>query len=374
MFQRGGAAGDVELVLELADDLLERVLGGDDADGGAELVDDDGDLAAAFLELLQQLDGEFGLGDDGDLAHHLAQREAGVARAAEAERDGAEVHQARDVLGVDDADDLLGAAGGVEDGNAGVLLLDDARAGLLDGHVGGEREDLAARSHDLADGDVVQLDGAMDDLFLEDGQQAHAAGRGGDELELLGRVDGALAAERCAKEAQDQRGGVVHQPHRRTRDADEDVHGAGDGERDALGSLQRERLGNQLAEQHLEVSDERERDDDRDGVRVDVRVARRLRQPAGREAQDDLGDRRLADPAERESGQRDAELHGGKELVDGVLELQHCARAGTAQRDQLLDARLPHADESELRGDEKTVGQNEKGHHHCAEEHPLQHL
>ena len=71
-------AGDVELVVELADDLLERVFGGDDADGGAELVDDDGDLAAALLELLQELDGEFGLGDDGDLAHDLAQGEAGV--------------------------------------------------------------------------------------------------------------------------------------------------------------------------------------------------------------------------------------------------------------------------------------------------------
>ena len=59
-----GFAGDVELVFELADDLLEGVFGGDDADGGAELVDDDGDLAAALLELLQELDGELGLGDD----------------------------------------------------------------------------------------------------------------------------------------------------------------------------------------------------------------------------------------------------------------------------------------------------------------------
>ena len=62
--EAGGAAGDVELVFELADDLLEDVFGGDDADGGAELVDDDGDLAAAVLELLEELDGEFGLGDD----------------------------------------------------------------------------------------------------------------------------------------------------------------------------------------------------------------------------------------------------------------------------------------------------------------------
>jgi len=58
---------DVELVFKLADDLLEDVFCGDEADGGAELVDDDGDVAAALLKLLKQFDGEFGLGDDGDL-------------------------------------------------------------------------------------------------------------------------------------------------------------------------------------------------------------------------------------------------------------------------------------------------------------------
>ncbi len=49
-------------------------------------------------------------------------------------------------------------------------------------HVGGEREDFAAGSHDLADGDMVELDGAVDDLFLEDWEEAHAAGGGGDEF------------------------------------------------------------------------------------------------------------------------------------------------------------------------------------------------
>ena len=62
---------DVELIFEFADDLLEDVFGGDEADGGAELVDDDGDVAAALLKLLKEFDGELGLGDDGDLAHDL---------------------------------------------------------------------------------------------------------------------------------------------------------------------------------------------------------------------------------------------------------------------------------------------------------------
>ena len=58
--------------------------------------------------------------------------EAGFAFAAERESDGAEVHEAGDVLGVDDADDVLGAGGGVVDGDAGVLLVDDAGGGLLE--------------------------------------------------------------------------------------------------------------------------------------------------------------------------------------------------------------------------------------------------
>ena len=169
------------------------------------------------------------------------------------------MHEAGDVFGVDDADDVVVAGGGVVDGDAGVLLFDDAGAGLLDGHVGGEGEDLAAGGHDLADGDVVELDGAVDDLFLKDRQQAHAAGGGGDELELFGRVDGAFAAEGSAEEAEDEGRGAVHQPDDGAGDADEDVHGAGDGEGDALGALQGEGLGDEFAEEDLEVGDERRR-------------------------------------------------------------------------------------------------------------------
>ena len=111
--------------------------------------------------------------------HDLAEGEAGVAVAAEREGDGAEVHEARDVFGIDDADDVVRAGVGIVDGDAGVLLLNDAGGGLLERHIGWEREDVAARGHNLADGDVVELDGAMDDLFLKDGEKSHAArGRG----------------------------------------------------------------------------------------------------------------------------------------------------------------------------------------------------
>ena len=99
------------------------------------------------------------------------------------------MHEAGDVFGVDDADDVLGAAGGIVDGDAGVLLVDDAGAGVLDEHVGGEREDSLARGHDFAGGDFVEFEGAVDERLLKLGEHAHAAGGGGDELEFFGRVD-----------------------------------------------------------------------------------------------------------------------------------------------------------------------------------------
>ena len=66
-------------------------------------------------------------------------------------------------------------------------------------------------------------------------------------------------------------------------------------------------------------------------------------------------------------------MHGRKELVDGVLELEGGAGAGTAESDELLDARLADADESELRSHEEAGGQDEEGHHDHAEEHPFKH-
>jgi len=95
-------------VFELADDLLEDVFGGHNPDRRPEFVDDHRDLAAAFLEFLQEFDGELGLGDDEDVAHDLAKGEAGVHGSAEAEGNGAKVHEAGDVLGVDNADDAVG--------------------------------------------------------------------------------------------------------------------------------------------------------------------------------------------------------------------------------------------------------------------------
>ncbi len=58
------AGGNVELIFEFADHLLEHVFGGDDADSRTEFVDNDGDLATTGLKLLEKFGGELGFGNN----------------------------------------------------------------------------------------------------------------------------------------------------------------------------------------------------------------------------------------------------------------------------------------------------------------------
>ena len=69
------ARGVVELVFEFARQLLDGVLGGDQADSRAILVHHDGHVAAALLEFADEVEDGFGLRDDKNVAHDLAQTE-----------------------------------------------------------------------------------------------------------------------------------------------------------------------------------------------------------------------------------------------------------------------------------------------------------
>jgi len=189
-----GAGGVVEFVVEFAGELFDGVLDGDQADGRAVLVDDDGQLAAALLEFLDQIQDGFGFGDHEDVAHDLAEAQlhewrSGNGRGGGACASGAaEVHEAGEVFGVNDADDMFGAAGLVVDGDAAVLVIDDAGTGGFNEHVGGERDDFLAGGHNFADRGFVEFQGAMDESLLKWWQNAHAAGGCCDELEFFRRV------------------------------------------------------------------------------------------------------------------------------------------------------------------------------------------
>ncbi len=292
------------------------------------------------------------------------------------------MHEAGDVLGVDDADDAVGVGDGdvslvcsavLIDWDAGVLLLDNAGAGAFDGQACGEGKDLAARGHDFADGDVVEFDCAMDDFLLKWREKAHAAGGGGDEFEFLRRVHGAFAAERRSEETQDQGSRVIHQADGGAGHADEDVHRAGHGEGNAFGALEGESLRNEFAQENFKIGDGGKGEDNGSGVRVDDSMGWQDGQEGRSDGQEHFGDGRLTEPAESQRGEGHAKLNGGEKLIDIAFEQQRRACAGAAQGEQLLHARFAHADEREFGSHEETVGQNEEGHHDPAEEHPFQH-
>ena len=69
----------VELVADLADNLLEQILHRDDAARSAVLVDDDGDGDLLALHLAQHVDAALDLGHEEDVAPQRPRDRAGVA-------------------------------------------------------------------------------------------------------------------------------------------------------------------------------------------------------------------------------------------------------------------------------------------------------
>jgi len=88
---------------------------------------------------------------------------------------------------------------------------------------------------------------------------------------------------------------------------------------------------------------------------------------------EDARHRRLADPAQRQTAQRHPELHGGKKISEILLQSANDARGGVMLRDQLLDARLAHADQRELRRYKKAVRQNQNHNGDAVKEQELRH-
>ena len=84
-----------------------------------------------------------------------------------------------------------------------------------------------------------------------------------------------------------------------------------------------------------------------------------MRDALAEDVLEDRGDRGLAEEADAQRGQRDAQLAGGQ-VAGEVVELrEHEARALDALLDLLLDPRAAHAHERELGRDEEPVQEHE---------------
>src|SRR5262249_61803032 len=71
---------------------------------------------------------------------------------------------------------------------------------------------------------------------------------------------------------------------------------------------------------------------------------------------------RVAEPAERPAGERDAQLRRGDRVVEALDELAHRERPKAPLVDELLDTCPPYLDDRELGGDEEAVERHEQWH------------
>jgi len=212
-----GIVVGVELVLDLADDLLEDVLDGHQAGGGAVLVDDDGHVHAPPAHVAQQLVDQRGLAYLHHRAAHVAQR--GVAPLDVG---------LQEVLGVHDADGGVKAAVGTAEGEPGVSGLHDQPPGLGEVLIGRKVHDLGPGLHDLAGAAVaVEQGGLCHALLLDlDEPLLRALAQQGPQLVLAVGLAACLAGRRHAEGLEQQvahpveevhhgLGGQVEGPHQR---------------------------------------------------------------------------------------------------------------------------------------------------------------
>ena len=302
----GGAVVDrtgaeVEFVADVADDFLEDVLEGDDAGEAFIGVEDDGEVAAAGAEFFdhdRELGREFEGGDGAD-----ERFEGGV---------GAEEGELPEPFAdEEEAADLVDAAGA--DGEAAVAAGLGGAEVVGDGFVEPEGDDLVAGEHDLLGGGLADAQG-LDHEFVDEGVAGMGvAGVAENILEFFG-AEGvvAFAGGPQAGPAKETVGGAIQQPDEREQEIVEAEERGGDPEGDALGALDGEGFGGEFAEDDVEKGDDGKGDregDRRDGGGI-------AETPAGEEGFDAMGDIGLADPAEAEAGERDAELRGGEGGVE----------------------------------------------------------
>ncbi len=86
------------------------------------------------------------------------------------------------------------------------------------------------------------------------------------------------------------------------------------------------------------------------------------------------GHHRLADPAQSQTDDGDAELNAVDDFIEMLMQALHGARADAAGLDELLDSGIAHADQGELRGCEKRVRCHQEEDQEHAEQHEGDHL
>ena len=157
------ADGDVVLVLDLADDLLDQILDGDEAVDAAELVDDEDEMLARQAHLQQQVEDAHGGCHEEDLAQIRLQIEGRVFDA------GTAGPRRQQILDVDEADDIV--EGFAIDRQARMAMGAELAQQVFIADVLGHGGDVGARNHDIAGGNIAQPDDVAQQAALARGDR-----------------------------------------------------------------------------------------------------------------------------------------------------------------------------------------------------------
>ncbi len=168
LFHRRHLIG-VVLVGNLADDLLQHVLDGDQSGGCAVLINEQGDVDAVSLHFLEQVIERLGVRNEHRRAHDLGHGDVpGCAgRVIRAAHQILEIHHPQDVV------DVL-----PDDRDAGVATADRQRSRLGRTLVALDPHHLRARDHHLPRRGVAEFEHGLD----------HSAFVGGHHATLLGQI------------------------------------------------------------------------------------------------------------------------------------------------------------------------------------------
>ena len=270
------------------------------------------------------------------------------------------VERREQVADVQDPDDVVEVL--LEHRIAGERMVEHDPQNLRDRQLGRHRDDVGPRDHHVGGVLVGELEDLVQHRLLVGLEHALLAARRHEHLELLLRVDERETRRRAdADPPQHRAAGLDQHPDERTEEGVEPVDRPGDDERDALGVLERERLRDDLAHHDVEEAQDDERRDDRDG-------RRHARVPASREEverrAEDVRHHGLADGAERQARERDAQLDRRDEARRVVDQAQHAGRGTAALGLQLLEAGAANRDKRVLGGDEESVRRDNQRHRH----------
>ena len=327
---------EVVLVLDLAHDLLEQVFERDDPLEGAVLVDDERHVLVLAPELRKHRREVLRLRDDMGRANELLDDDV---------VDPAVVKGPEEVAHVQEADDVVKRP--PVDRVTRERRVDHRGEALVGREVDRERHDLGPRHHHLVDLLVREVEDLVEHrLFFLVDDAGVLGGRDHHPNLVLVRDDDPCRGRRDAEEARERVRGFLQEPHDRIRADVERLDRERDPERRVLVLRERDGFRHELAEDDVQVRDDREREDEGD-----------RRRERGVE---EVLDERLADRTEGDREGGDSELDRADEAHGIVHDPKSDPCPSAPLGGELRQTRAPGRYERVLGRNEERVPRDEQ--------------